>query len=94
MAEKERKAQGRGVLPGRLREGLLPVMILVGLTVALTLGWDWFVSPDDRILGIFFKPENLANILRQNAHYGILAVGLTGSAAYQFLFSLPARREA
>lgn len=78
---KERESRGdekSGAWGGsRLRENLLPVMVLAGLTLGLTLVWDRFVSPDDRILGIFFKPENLANILRQNAHYGILAVGMT-----------------
>jgi len=62
---------------GRYREALLPVAILIGMAAVLTAGWDRFVPADERILGIFFKPENLGNILRQNAHYGILAVGMT-----------------
>lgn len=61
----------------RRRENLLPVAILVGMIVALTAGWDLFVPAGDRIFSVFFKPENLGNILRQNAHYGILAVAMT-----------------
>ena len=61
----------------RYRETLLPAILLILLLFALTAGWDLMVDPSDRILAIFFKPENLGNILRQNAHYGILAVALT-----------------
>jgi ribose transport system permease protein len=47
------------------------------MIIGLTAVWDLFVEPNDRIFMVFFKPENLGNILRQNAHYGILAVGMT-----------------
>src|SRR3989304_4315065 len=71
------RAAGGNALILRSREALLPVAILAGMVVVLTAGWDLFVAPEDRILTVFFKPENLGNILRQNAHYGILAVGMT-----------------
>ena len=61
----------------RYRDTLLPMLLLLALLLALTAGWDRLAAPDDRIFSIFFKPENLGNILRQNAHYGILAVALT-----------------
>jgi len=60
-----------------LRDNLLPFAILAGMVLLLTLGWDLFVGDSKDISGFFFKPENLGNILRQNAHYGILAVALT-----------------
>ena len=56
---------------------LAPGLALVGLTLVLTVGWDRFVAGDDRVTGIFFTAQNLGNVLRQNAEYGILAVGMT-----------------
>jgi ribose transport system permease protein len=56
---------------------LAPVLALAGLTLALTVLWDRFVSPEDHVTGIFFTAQNLGNVLRQNAEYGILAVGMT-----------------
>ncbi len=61
----------------KAREKLLPLAVLIGMAMLLTAFWDLFVEPEERILHAFFKPENLGNILRQNAHYGILAVGMT-----------------
>lgn len=77
MNDKEPASEKTHPGPSKLSETLLPVWILMGMIAVLTAGWDLFVEPDDRILSIFFKPENLGNILRQNAHYGILAVGMT-----------------
>lgn len=54
-----------------------PVLALAGLTLALTWVWDGFVPSEDRVFGIFFTARNLGNVLRQNAEYGILAVGMT-----------------
>jgi len=59
------------------REGVLPFIILLSMVLALTAGWDAFVEPQNRIFSVFIKPENIGNILRQNAHYGILAVAMT-----------------
>ena len=56
---------------------LAPGLALLGLTLVLTVGWDRFVGGDDRVTGIFFTAQNLGNVLRQNAEYGILAVGMT-----------------
>lgn len=79
--EQERVREDRPAGPSSwasgLKENLVPVVILAGMVVALTAFWDLFVEPGDRIFGIFFKSENLGNILRQNAHYGILAVAMT-----------------
>src|SRR4030042_2159177 len=56
---------------------LAPVLALLGLTLALTVIWDRFVPREDHVTGIFFTAQNLGNVLRQNAEYGILAVGMT-----------------
>lgn len=71
----------------RLGERLLPLIVLGGLALALTLGWDLVLFVLDRAGGlerqpaymtsVFFRLENLGNIFRQNSHYGILAVGMT-----------------
>jgi ribose transport system permease protein len=59
------------------------------MILMLTWGWDlilWLwglgagrdsIDPSEFISLKFFKSQNLGNILRQNAHYGILAVGMT-----------------
>jgi ribose transport system permease protein len=56
---------------------LAPALALFGMMLALTWGWDLFAGPEDEISPVFYKSENLGNILRQNAEYGILAVGMT-----------------
>ncbi len=58
-------------------EKYLPVLALVGMTLILTLIWDIFAGPQERVSGIFFTQQNLGNIMRQNAEYGIIAVGMT-----------------
>jgi ribose transport system permease protein len=76
--------------PPRLGEMLLPLLLLAGMIVALTVVWDgvllavrhhgdWAALRDsgEMITAKFFQAQNLGNILRQNAHYGILAVGMT-----------------
>lgn len=54
-----------------------PIIGLILLILALTIGWDLFLSPEMRITAKFFTARNLGNILRQQSEYGLLAVGMT-----------------
>jgi len=48
-----------------------------GIGGFVSANWREFVDSGEMISGAFFGAENLGNVLRQNAHYGILAVGMT-----------------
>ena len=52
-----------------LWESLLPVLILIGMILILTVGWDLFVAKESQKPGIFFKAENIGNIFR---HWAVL----------------------
>jgi len=56
---------------------IAPSLVLIGLILILTIGWDLFISPEMRITGKFFTARNLGNIFRQQSEYGLLAVGMT-----------------
>ncbi len=62
---------------GQILSKQAPALALLGLILALTLGWDAFISPELRITSKFFTAQNLGNIFRQNSEYGLLAVGMT-----------------
>lgn len=56
---------------------LVPTVVLGGLILCLTVVWDSFIPPDERVSLRFFSSENLGNIFRQQSEYGMLAVGMT-----------------
>jgi len=67
----------RKLEPGKLFYKSAPALGLVSLIIALTVVWDFFLSPELRITGKFFTARNLGNIFRQQSEYGLLAVGMT-----------------
>ncbi len=68
-------------MPGnRLRKILsktAPSLVLIGLILILTIGWDLFIYPELRITEKFFTARNLGNIFRQQSECGLIAVGMT-----------------